>query len=287
MDIYWKPEIFRYFFLRCLGCLYLRISNAPLLEEGWKVIAFTLWAAVALNHEVASAEGVALPTSGSSCEFPVRLRGPLTKQSVESAILKMEVCGASELTIDSSGGDEVAAIRLARFLKHNNSNLVIDGWCLSACSQIVMLSMDKVEIKSWSSIGMHHSSLAIYEWSSKFVGKDVAYNLLSRDSEAIAKETIKILDNPAKLEILRAAFSNVRPTCLLVPRARGVGKVMVRMETGFWMPKREEIERSGIKITGAWENISLNPAASSNRARPTGHISSIIRTNDKAVPRCK
>jgi ATP-dependent protease ClpP protease subunit len=61
------------------------------------------------------------------------------------------------LVIDSMGGETLASIKLANYLRDNNVDLYVNKICLSACSQILAMSAHNIYFRQDSLFGMHDS----------------------------------------------------------------------------------------------------------------------------------
>ena len=89
-----------------------------------------------------------------------KFSGVITPKTVEAVILESKKSsGPINLLIDSAGGDQAAAIRLARELEKRGYNLIIDNKCHSACANILMLAADKVYISKNANVAFHANIL--------------------------------------------------------------------------------------------------------------------------------
>jgi len=91
--------------------------------------------------------------------------GKITPNSVETIL--SELATESEtvmLNITSGGGDEVSAIMLGNELKKRNLIIVIDEYCLSACTDLLLSAPENVILNKNAIIGFH---VGILSWLEK------------------------------------------------------------------------------------------------------------------------
>ena len=90
----------------------------------------------------------------------IKFSGVITPETIKSVILESKKSsGPINLLIDSTGGDQAAAIRLASELEKRGYNLIIDNKCHSACANILMLAADKVYISKNAEVAFHANIL--------------------------------------------------------------------------------------------------------------------------------
>jgi hypothetical protein len=74
-------------------------------------------------------------------------------------------------------------------------------------------------------------------------------------SKLLADDTVGVIDDNSKLNLLRYAFRFVKPKCWQPGDLESNGQWKIVMERQFWFPRRTELERGGVHIIGEWENI--------------------------------
>lgn len=86
----------------------------------------------------------------------VSFRGRLTNDNVNGLLAKIDsVKGNITLHITSTGGDELAAIRLGEELKGRSTLIVVNEYCLSACASVILLSSQNILINEEAIVGLH------------------------------------------------------------------------------------------------------------------------------------
>ena len=65
-----------------------------------------------------------------------------------------------KLVIDSVGGDSIAGIELARFVRARRIPVFVNKVCLSSCSQYLLLAAPEVYFRPYSVIGMHDTQVS-------------------------------------------------------------------------------------------------------------------------------
>ena len=112
--------------------------------------------------------------------------GSITENSVKDLTLKMQKPPrVDQLILNSGGGDELAALKLAKEISNHNIDVIVDGACISACAHFILPAARKVYIVEGSIIGFHGN---IFGWLELFFRTDQnEYNNLLEESAAAAK----------------------------------------------------------------------------------------------------
>lgn len=196
-----------------------------------------------------------LPQGAQKCEDQQYFVGPIDTKSAQNLADAFALCVPKTLIITSGGGDERAALQIAHILRQNGTELEVKEACLSACAQIIMLSMPSVKIHQFTIIGFHHSAFAINEWSANYRQTDTIFKEIYEGSKLLADDTVGVVGDNSKLNLLRYSFGFVRPKCLLPGDLESDGQWKIVMARQFWFPRRAELERGGVHIIGEWENL--------------------------------
>jgi hypothetical protein len=196
-----------------------------------------------------------LPQGAQKCEDQQYFVGPIDSKSAQKLANAFALCVPKTLIITSGDGDERAALQIARILRQNGTKLEVKEACLSACAQIIMLSMPSVKIHPFTIIGFHHRAFAINEWSAIYGQTDTMFKEMYESSKLLADDTVEVVDDKSKLNVLRYSFRFVKPKCLQPGDLESDGQWKIVMARQFWFPRRTELERGGVHIIGDWENL--------------------------------
>ncbi len=96
----------------------------------------------------------------------IEFTGPIDTKSVENIIQSIKQPPKTDnIIINSGGGNELAALKLAKTISQHNVNVVVEGACISACAHIILPAARKVFIVEGSIIGFHGN---IFGWLELF-----------------------------------------------------------------------------------------------------------------------
>lgn len=160
----------------------------------------------------------------------VRLCGGISTASVRLAISELEKEQTKSLVIDSFGGETIAAIELGRYLSDNEVSLYVNGICLSACSQFIMVAAPKLYLRQNSIVGFHDSQYA----TNLIVGEE---NIRSGMIEEANQEKAFYEDLGVNLSLLTLPMEQLNIDCVVDLDAYKVsGALAVQMSYDFYMP---------------------------------------------------
>jgi ATP-dependent protease ClpP protease subunit len=158
-----------------------------------RLSAFLLLAAVVLTARLPLAAPLAttfkVPMDASTVftgRPMVIMIGTITPEIVDEFI-KADANGPSirTLAIDSGGGDVLAAIRLADFVRERRIHLIVEGRCFSACANYVFSGARTKDVMPGSLVAIHSSR---YTLLVKGNGVDMkGVDITGQDSRAIAR----------------------------------------------------------------------------------------------------
>lgn len=114
-----------------------------------------------------TAVGCTDPTdAGEACQVDPRgaltFSGPITHDSAQAFIDCAEASEWTTLTINSPGGDENYAYRMARSIRDRDFTLIVDGLCASACAIYLLPAAERVIVAVDSLIAYHPSVYTTY-----------------------------------------------------------------------------------------------------------------------------
>lgn len=175
------------------------------------------------------------------------MRGEINEHSKNDIIKKIELNHATEIIISSPGGDESASIELGKYLRKNKIKVVVDGVCMSSCSQYILLPSFKSFISNGSLVAFHYSSYYIYE-----MFKDKNYSeKIKRSAKLAHDQTFEMYKSSnIELEILRDSMIAIHPVCRISDDKMN----MISLKTigEFWVPSADYMKDIGFNINGFW-----------------------------------
>lgn len=182
----------------------------------------------------------------------VAFYGTITVANISTLEKLLKAKRVNTLRISSPGGDEEAALIIADIVKKRAIKVIVDGECLSSCSQYILMAAASAQIESGSLVAFHHSAYAIHEWSSRYSSSDVRYRALQEGSRNLHDRTRDVLSSKPRLALLRSAFRAISPTCIAAPVPESRGQWRIWMRTSFWIPPRDKLERLNISTPSDW-----------------------------------
>lgn len=197
----------------------------------------------------------------------VRLAGRIDDGSTANAIRELRASRQPVLVLSSSGGEEIAALGLGEFVRDNQIEVRVEGVCLSACAQYVMLASPQVSITAGSLVAFHTSSHAIWNWSRIF--KDPSYRALEAKSRPIMKRTASLLDSN-RLAMLERAFKELRPICLA--RAKLGKPPRIKLSASMWVPDIDRLRTVGVLVPTSWPTNTRSAARILDRHLVAGTV---------------
>ena len=199
----------------------------------------------------ASAAAILALLAGGTTGQNLIFKGPVTDANATKILAELGKGTYTSLTVSSFGGSEDAAIRIARAIHRMNIRVVVDGVCMSACAQYILLSAPSATIRPGSLVALHSSSYALHGWSSLHARSEPDYARLAEASEKTSRETVDLLGNPRKLEMLSAALYALGPICI-EPAAQGPKAPRVATRFHFWVPGADTLKEVGIDVGPDW-----------------------------------
>lgn len=175
-------------------------------------------------------------------------RGLLTEASVELAITEITEHNYSRLRITSPGGQDLPAIRFGRFIRSSKVDLVISGYCLSACASFILPAAHRARILPNALVAFHTTA------ATASVAIDRSFETLETPErlngffDAISSYYAEIGIDPA-LYVDAIAAHNV--TCVGTDD-RFLSGAFVSMEYEYWVPSPHYLAANGYSFTGYW-----------------------------------
>lgn len=203
--------------------------------------------------------------------------GSLSEKNVDDIILKLQrPPKLKQLIINSGGGDELAALKLAKEISKQNIDVVVDGACISACAHILLPAARKVFIVEDSVIGFHGN---IFGWLELFARTNQdEYNDLLEDSAAIAKF---LNSTGVDIDVLFCAANLHEPKAKIIYDELNVPTRKTRYR--FLVADQKKLDWYGVNVTYL---TGYSPAYIENRLKKSGVNLNGTRT-DWVIADCK
>lgn len=154
-----------------------------------------------------------------------------------------------------------AALDIAATIKARRLRVVVDGVCMSACSQYLLLSAARGQVLAGSLVAFHTSSYAIHDWSSRYAKQSRDYQALSAGSAALSARTAALFPEERHRSLLIGAFAFLRPTCIAPPAQAAASDLLrIRLTEAFLVPTRSTLARYGIEMPPDWPGSVVEAA---------------------------
>jgi hypothetical protein len=181
----------------------------------------------------------------------VRYSGPITEQDAARLVPMLRASRTGALKISSFGGSETAAIAIGEIVKQRRLTVIVDGVCMSACAQYILLPAERSQITAGSLIGFHSSSYALHQWSRRHAHGRDRYAELAAETAAVSSQSERLLTRPGQLRFLEQNFAALRPLCL-APRADSKAQSRIKLGAPYLIPSAAALGRLGISVPGGW-----------------------------------
>jgi len=180
----------------------------------------------------------------------VSYSGYINEQSIAPIIHAIQE-GANELIVDSIGGEEDAAIKLAHIIHANNVNITVDGVCMSACAFYLFPASQTRTIKPNSLVTFHNNSYsAVHLLNVNTLFKDLKLDIKTTSEDA------KALYN--KLGISAEVFNDAQKVlgavCFEADSFNAEENIGVLMGYEVWVPTKQYMMKNGYDFQGYWPN---------------------------------
>lgn len=153
-----------------------------------------------------------------------------------------------EVVLNSPGGSESAAIRIAEQLAEKDVTVVVQGECLSACAQYIFISGRRKEILNGSVVGCHENIIAMTKVPAEAYG-----SIMQTKWQKLSKRAIALYRRlGVSPDFAYICLRRTSPICYFTDKARrqSVAKVF-----DVWLPLASDFKRFGIdNVSGALEN---------------------------------
>lgn len=167
----------------------------------------------------------------------VRFCGDINAASVAAAIEKLERSPNKRLVIDSMGGSTKDAIALAHYIREKEVDVFVNLFCLSACSQYLVVSAPRVAFRSASIVGFHDTQYA----TNIIIGRQNTRPemIAEADSEWDFYRSIGV-----DVSLTTRPLASLNPECIVNRVDYAVsGRLLVKMRGAYIMPGPESFVR--------------------------------------------
>lgn len=188
----------------------------------------------------------------------IRVSGPTNAAFVED--LKRQVTPATRtVVVESSGGEEAAAIEAGEFILSRGLSVRVDRYCLSACALYVLAGAKDVELSAQALVGFHTPALGAAQLLQSAVPGSEPYKRI----DAVARRSVDLYVRAKKSpKILLDAFYAADVDCLLLVKREGVLETArTRGRVDVWVPARSSLEDKGWVLKGSWPSDEAEASA--------------------------
>jgi hypothetical protein len=172
------------------------------------------------------------------------LSGP-TDQKMFDAVQQRIAAGEKLIKINSRGGREEDALRIAQLLRRNRVALEVEGACLSSCAQYLLVGASRVIVHPGAAVAFHGNSYGIMHLEG-LDEKSVANISIVRGNARAAERLYN--EQSVSTSLLSDATRTISPVC--VQYEQGRAKLYGRID--FWIPTRSYLTDAGIRVEGWW-----------------------------------
>lgn len=187
----------------------------------------------------------------SGCEnksSTVRLSGEINANSIKPVIEAISR-GAKTLIVNSGGGHEVSAIKLANVMFENSVSIVVEQRCMSACAFYLFPSAISRIIESDALVSFHNNSysaihLLEIEKLSNSLNPDI--RLASSQAEELYK---RLSISP---EVFNDAQKVLHAVCIDTQKTGTLERPRPYMQFQIWIPTKDYMFQNGFSFEGYW-----------------------------------
>lgn len=177
------------------------------------------------------------------------------------------------LHVNSSGGDDLPALALARDIRHSHTALVVDGLCAGPCANSLFLAASERHVMPGGLVifGASASSrLAMVPSNRK---KEVAPSY----GEVAAQEKQLIADTHVNPALLLEPQLELGTRCWSLTSHDPAGQAYINYQSQLvgWIPSRSYLAHAGVKASGFWPASEAQFEAALKNAFPGGATGAI------------
>ena len=163
--------------------------------------------------------------------------------------------GPRVIRVTSSGGDQLAALALARDIRHARASLIVDGICGGPCANYLFPAAARRSVMPGSLVifsGTANSALAM-------VPADKAGQVGGDYAKAAAEEKTLMGEVGVNPALLLEPQLQLHTSCYSLTSKDAAGKAYINYRADFigWVPSRVYLARAGLRLEGFWP---ANPA---------------------------
>lgn len=184
----------------------------------------------------------------NSKESIYRLNGFIDSKTILPVIESIN-SGTQTLVVNSQGGHEVSAIKLANIIADKEVSIIVDGVCMSACASYIFAAAKRREVRQNSVVSFHISSFAGINFLelAKF-SKTLHSDIITANSAAISLYQ--------KLNISTDVFIDgmkmLQPNCIDARIHMKEHRPIIYTSHNTWVPSREYFHQVGMNFEGFW-----------------------------------
>ncbi|HUO01236.1 MAG TPA: hypothetical protein VMU31_00540 [Rhizomicrobium sp.] len=189
---------------------------------------------------------------------------------------------AHTLHVNSSGGDDLAALALAGDIRQAHARLVVDGVCAGPCTDLFVAAAERNVAPGGLVIfaASPASRLAMVPGARR---KDV----IPGYQEAAGKEKELFTQAHADPALLLEPQLKLQTQCYSLTSHNPAGQAYINYQAGAvgWIPSRAYLARAGVKVGGFWPASDAQFQAALRNAFPGGATGAIVFAGtDKPLP---
>ena len=210
-----------------------------------------LWWAILILPATAQNDAIAL-TGHIDAAMATRVHAALQSGKLQS------------IRIDSSGGEDLPALAIARDMARSRATLTVAGVCAGPCANYLFLAAARRTLLPGALVIFSATATSRLAMVPPGRRKEVRPDY----AEAAAQEK-QLTRNIA---LLLEPQLRLQTACYSLTSRDGAGRAYINYRTDFvgWIPSRAYLERAGIRFSGAWPQGNSQFQAALKKAFPGG-----------------
>ena len=178
------------------------------------------------------------------------------------------------LRLNSSGGDDVAALTIAADIRRSHAAVIVDGLCAGPCANYLFTAAARRTVQPGGLViftGSATSRLAMVPPQRR--------EEISGDYEKNAQQEKQLLnDAGANPALLLEPQLGLQTDCYSLTSKNRTGKAYINYQAHAvgWTPSRAYLTKAGVKISGFWPQTDAQFQAALQKAIPGGARGTIL-----------
>jgi hypothetical protein len=190
---------------------------------------------------------------------------------------------AHTLHVNSSGGDDLASLALAKDVRRGHATLVVEGLCAGPCANDLFVAAAERSVAPGGLVIFAASATSRLAMVPQNRNKDVAPSY----GEAAEQEKQLTAEAHADPALLLEPQLELQTQCYSLTSRNPAGQTYINYQAQFvgWIPSRAYLARAGVKAGGFWPASQEQFEAALKNAFPGGARGAIAYSgSDRPMP---